>query len=119
VRGNRYLCVQRGSSKYIYISEKFEFPGGKVEPGESNEDALIREIREELNANIKVMGFLIKVQHQYPDFHVEMDGYLCELVSAEVRLSEHKSLAWLPAGELGSLDWAAADLPIVEKLQNL
>ena len=114
---NKYLCVQRGANKYEYIHHKYEFPGGKIESGESEEDALVRELQEELNITLnKICQKIITVDHQYPDFRLIMHAYLCEPNSSEITLSEHIDYKWLERHEMDSLDWAAADLPILELL---
>lgn len=110
------LCVQRPKNKLHYISEKFEFPGGKIEVGESQKDALLRELKEELNINPKVNSFFMTVIHQYPDFELTMHCYLCEVYSRDLLLNEHIDFKWLKVNELLSLDWAGADIPIVNKL---
>ncbi|MEP5324291.1 (deoxy)nucleoside triphosphate pyrophosphohydrolase [Marinobacter alexandrii] len=112
------LCVQRGDGKYDYVSRKWEFPGGKVEIGESLEEAIRREIREELEANLVECFDYITVQHQYPDFFLTMHCFLCPVPDKHVVLTEHIAHMWLPRRELDSLDWAAADLPIVDKLMS-
>ncbi len=116
---NQYLCVQRGASKYEYIHHKYEFPGGKIEEGESEEQALRRELKEELEIEIKsIIKKLSIVDHQYPDFRLIMHPYLCEPMSNNIQLKEHIDFKWLSKNELQKLDWAAADLPIVKELQN-
>lgn len=120
VRDQKILCTQRGPNKYKYISGKFEFPGGKVEPGETKETALKREIAEELNLEISVGQHFVSVTHQYPDFELLMHSYFCKVEDVEVMsLSEHVTHRWLLQDELSDLDWAAADVPIVAKIQNL
>ena len=116
VRDDKILCVQRGENKLSYISKKWEFPGGKVEDGEALEDTIRREILEELNLEISVHEFFVQVNHQYPDFKLKMDTFICEIDSGEPKLTEHIDFRWLLKDELSALDWAAADLPIVEKL---
>lgn len=113
---DQILCVQRPEHKYNYISKKFEFPGGKVELDESSEEALRREIQEELSLDIEVNERLLTVNHEYPDFSIKMHGYLCECEDRELILNEHIDHKWLDASKLSDLDWAAADIPIVEKL---
>lgn len=115
----KYLCVQRGINKYEYISKKWEFPGGKVEANESPENALIREIREELHLDIHSLEFLITVDHTYPDFQLTMHTYLCKSEQPTPTLTEHLQFCWQAAADMNHLDWAAADLPIVEKLSKL
>jgi 8-oxo-dGTP diphosphatase len=115
---NKILCVQRNSNKFEYISYKWEFPGGKVEDNEQLEETIKREIMEELNLNVSISGFLIRVEHEYPDFILTMDTFKCKIVGGELKLNEHVSFKWLETEELSQLDWAAADLPIVEKLKK-
>lgn len=110
------LCVQRPKNKLHYISEKFEFPGGKIEVGESKEEALKRELLEELNLSTKSMSFFLTVVHNYPDFELTMHSYLCKVDSKELTLHEHIDQKWLKINKLDQLDWAAADIPIVNKL---
>ncbi len=112
----RILCVQRSINKYDYISKKFEFPGGKLELNETLEDALRREIKEELKMNIIVKEKFLTVNHNYPDFSLTMHSFLCDAVDGIFTLTEHISHQWLAINNLSELDWAAADLPIVEKI---
>lgn len=118
VRGGKMLCVQRAEHSKEYVSLKWEFPGGKVEIGESREEALVREIREELAVDVLVSDFLMTVEHAYPDFHLTMHVFKCSLESGEIVLNEHVDMTWLSIDELGSLDWAAADVPVVESLMH-
>ena len=110
------LCVQRAKNKLQYISEKFEFPGGKIEHGETQKEALQRELSEELNISADIKSFYFTVVHQYPDFELTMHSYICEIDTKNITLNEHISLQWLNLNELQNLDWAAADIPIVNKL---
>ncbi|MDG1805360.1 (deoxy)nucleoside triphosphate pyrophosphohydrolase [Flavicella sp.] len=110
------LCAQRATSKLDYVSQKFEFPGGKIEKGETKKEALQRELIEELNIKPKINALYLTVVHQYPDFEITMHSFLCDLDSKNVTLNEHISSVWLKKNELLKLDWAAADIPIVEKL---
>lgn len=114
--GDRILAVQRGPGKYPYISYKFEFPGGKVEAGEGPEEALCREIQEELGMTITVNGFLMTVEHPYPDFDLQMHCYHCTVPDPDLQLTEHVQALWCLPSELRALDWAAADIPVVERL---
>jgi 8-oxo-dGTP diphosphatase len=116
---NKILAVQRGPAKYAYISEKWEFPGGKMEAEETEEQTIIREIREELDMQIAVKAKLLTVEHSYPDFHLTMHTYLCETEQSEPILTEHLAFRWLSMDELEVLDWAGADVPIVEVLQQI
>jgi 8-oxo-dGTP diphosphatase len=113
---DRILCVQRGENKYPYISNKFEFPGGKLETGETKTEAIKREILEELNMNIDIQEEFLTVKHEYPDFKIIMHTFKCTCESQELKLTEHISMEWLSINELKKLDWAAADIPIVNKL---
>ena len=118
VRDGKILCVQRAEHEKEYVSLKWEFPGGKVEVGESREEALVREIREELSVDIEVLEFFITVEHTYPDFHLTMHVFKCALQSGEIVLNEHVDMKWLAVEELGSLDWAAADVPVIKSLMQ-
>jgi 8-oxo-dGTP diphosphatase len=110
------LCVQRPPNKLEYISHKFEFPGGKIEDKETNEEALCRELKEELNINPRIDDLFLTVIHPYPDFELIMHSYLCQADTKTITLNEHISSQWLQKEELLTLDWAAADLPIVHRL---
>ena len=89
---------------------------GKIELNETNEEALEREIFEELNIILEIKSFFMTVVHKYPDFELTMHSYLCEVQTKEIVLNEHISLEWLKINELKKLDWAKADIPIVDKL---
>jgi len=115
---NRILCVQRNKNKFDYISEKYEFPGGKIEEGETKVEALQREILEELNMQIEIQSEFLTTHHEYPDFALTMHSYICKCQHATLTLNEHINFMWLPQDELMQLDWAAADIPIVVKLRN-
>jgi 8-oxo-dGTP diphosphatase len=115
--GLYFLCVQRDKGKYDYISYKYEFPGGKVEPGETNEEALKREIREELDLQLYDLQEYIVIDHAYPDFSLTMHCYSASCDNAKPMLKEHIDYKWLTKEELNQLDWAAADIPAVEKIQ--
>lgn len=117
-KDNKILCVQRNENKFDYISKKWEFPGGKVEEDEKIENTIIREIKEELNLDIRVTKFLIQVDHSYPDFRIIMDTFECEIIGGNLFLNEHINFLWLENHELTTLDWAEADVPIVNKLIN-
>jgi len=115
---NKILCVQRNINKYDYISKKYEFPGGKIEPGETEVNALIREIKEELCMDVLVQTKFMTITHEYPDFKLTMHSYICAVEDAKLTLTEHVDFKWLDKNELKKLDWAAADVPIVLKLQK-
>lgn len=113
-----FFCAQRNSNKLDYLAFKYEFPGGKVEEGETKEEALLREIKEELNYAITINEFLVTVDHQYPDFRLIMHAYACTAVDHDYILNEHVEGLWLKKDQLASLDWAAADIPIVDFILN-
>jgi 8-oxo-dGTP diphosphatase len=114
----RIFCVQRGESSKPYISKKWEFPGGKLEAGETREEALIRELKEELRIDVDSFEFVITIDHSYPDFRLIMHSFKCRILNdKEPELTEHLQSKWLIPSDLDVLDWAAADLPIVEALK--
>ena len=113
-RGNReFLCTQRGYGEY---EGWWEFPGGKIEPGESPEAALRREIMEELGVEIAVGELLCTVEYDYPAFHLRMHCFMCRIAGGEIDLREHKSARWLTAETLDSVEWLPADVEVVDKL---
>jgi len=115
---NRILCMQRKESNYSYISKKFEFPGGKVEKNESFENALTRELKEEMDIDVKVTkdNYFASISHNYPDFSLTMQAYIIHVKSSKFVMKEHLSYKWLEKADLLTLDWVAADLPIVKKV---
>lgn len=116
IKNEKILAVQKGKAKFDYVSYKWEFPGGKVEIDESLEQAIQREILEELNIRIIPKELLITVEHTYPDFHLMMHCFICDYEVGDLHLTEHIQLTWLNHSELNTLDWAAADIPVVETL---
>lgn len=118
VFGEEILCMQRNKGKYEYVSYKYEFPGGKVEAGESNVEALKRELKEEMAMEVEAeeKDFFLTVQHKYPDFEVTMHSYVCRVGSKEFVRKEHVDHKWLTKDMLMTLDWAPADIPIVKKI---
>jgi 8-oxo-dGTP diphosphatase len=112
--GNRILATQRG---YGEQKDGWEFPGGKVESNETPEAAIVREIREELNADIEVTGFLTTVEHDYPNFHLSMDCFWARLAEgSEMKLLEHEAAKWLSIEDINSVDWLPADIKVVEAI---
>ena len=113
---DKILCVQRGENKLDYISKKYEFPGGKIEEGETREQTVVREIQEELKMDISINEDYLTVEHEYPDFFLTMHSFICTCENPIVQLTEHIDYKWLATSDMLALDWAAADIPIVEKL---
>lgn len=111
----KILATQRGYGDFKGL---WEFPGGKIEPGETPEEALRREIREELNIDISVEKHICIVEHDYPNFHLTMHCYWCSIVQGELVLNEHQSARWLEKSEWESVEWLPADIVVVKKLQN-
>src|SRR5690554_21645 len=101
--GDEILCVQRPENKLSYISMKFEFPGGKIEEGESKQEALKREIQEELGINLFIGDLFLTVIHSYPDFEITMHSFICEVNTKEIVLHEHISQKWLTTEKLNKL----------------
>ena len=112
---NRIFATQRGYGEW---KDWWEFPGGKMEAGETPEDALVREIREELSAEISVDEFLCTVEYDYPAFHLKMHCYLCSLLTEALHLNEHEAARWLSEDELDSVKWLPADMEVVEKIKD-
>lgn len=112
---NSVFATQRGYGDY---KDWWEFPGGKVEEGETPERALIREIREELDSDIIVEKFLTTVEHDYPKFHLSMDCFWCRVQSGKLTLLEHEAARWLPINDLRQVNWLPADVKVVEAIEN-
>ena len=113
--GNRIFATQRGSGDW---KNWWEFPGGKVEPGETPEQALKREIWEELETRIVVERFVLTVEWDYPKFHLTMHCYLCHVESGNLTLKEHEAAKWLSLNELDSVQWLPADWEVIEMLKG-
>ena len=114
VEGDKVLATQRG---YGEFEGGWEFPGGKVEKGETPEQAIIREIKEELNAEVEVSEFLVQVEHDYPSFHLSMKCYLCSLRDSSFQLLEHHAAKWLDMKHIESVNWLPADVKVVNALE--
>jgi len=114
----KILCMQRGKGKYSYTDYTYEFPGGKIEPRESKEEALIREIQEELNIILDNYEFFQQVSYTYPDFSVTLYFFISYLKSPDFIRKEHINHLWLSPDVLKNLPWAAADATIIDKLKN-
>ena len=113
VKGDKIFATQRGYGEW---KDWWEFPGGKMEAGETPEEALKREIREELSTEISVDEFLCTVEYDYPKFHLTMHCYLCSLLTEALHLNEHEAAKWLKKDELDSVKWLPADLEIVDNI---
>ena len=113
-RDGAYFATQRGYGEFEGI---WEFPGGKIEPGEGREDALKREIQEELGVDITIGELLCTTEYDYPTFHLTMHCYLCSVASGEIELREHKSAQWLTAETLDTVEWLPADITLIEKIR--
>lgn len=116
VRDGKILATQRGYGEY---KDGWEFPGGKIEPGELPEDALVREISEELDACIEAGERLVTVEHDYSDFHLSMQCFFASLKDdSHLKLLEHEASRWLSFDELDDVDWLPADIKVVEALKE-
>lgn len=116
VHDGSIFATQRGYGDW---KGYWEFPGGKVEPGESPEDALKREIREELATEISVDRYVTTVEWDYPSFHLSMRCYLCSVISGSLTLLEHSEATWLDRGHLRSVQWLPADEDIMDEVEGL
>lgn len=116
VDGDKVFATQRG---YGDFKGGWEFPGGKIEVGETPQEALIREIKEELEVDIKVGDLIDTVEYDYPTFHLSMDCFWAEIVSGNLVLREHEAAKWLIKDELDSVAWLPADVTLVEKIKNI
>jgi len=117
INDGKILCTQR-SIDDPYLALKWEFPGGKIEHNESHIQALKREIKEELNADIEVNDFFMTVKHQYAHFHLTMHTYICELKESSLNLNEHHQYQWLYPNQLEKLEWVEADIKVISILEG-
>ena len=111
--GDRIYATQRGYGEY---KDGWEFPGGKIEPGETPEEALVREIREELAVTIEVGEKISTIEYDYPKFHLSMDCFWCRIVDGEIHLQEHEAARWLTKEDLAAVDWLPADRRLIENM---
>ena len=114
--GDRIYATQRGYGEY---KDGWEFPGGKIEPGETPEEALVREIREELAVTIEVGEKISTIEYDYPKFHLSMDCFWCRIVDGEIHLQEHEAARWLTKEDLAAVDWLPADRRLIAEMRCL
>ena len=115
-KGDKIFATQRGYGEW---KDWWEFPGGKMEAGETPEEALKREIQEELSTEISVDEFLCTIEYDYPVFHITMHCYLCSLLTESLHLNEHEAAKWLTKDELDSVQWLPADLEVIKAYREL
>jgi len=115
IHGGKVFATQRG---YGEFKDKWEFPGGKVEPGETPEQALAREIREELDTEIEVGTLIDTIETDYPNFHLSMGCYFCTVKEGHLTLLEHEAAKWLDAEHLESVDWLPADRSLLPAIRS-
>ena len=112
---NKVFVTQRG---YGEFKDGWEFPGGKIEPGETPEEAIVREIKEELDTEVEVIELLDTVEYDYPNFHLSMGCFICKIKSGDLVLKEHEAAKWLTKDTLGSLEWLPADMGLVGGIEK-
>lgn len=115
-RSNRIFATQRGYGEW---KDWWEFPGGKIEKNENPQEALKREIREELAADVEVGDLITTVEYDYPKFHLSMQCYVCSLVSDKLSLLEHEAAQWLSKEELDSVNWLPADMEVIPVIKKM
>ena len=114
-RDGKIFATQRGYGEY---KGKWEFPGGKREEGESGEEALYREIREELDSKVKIEKLICTTDYDYPTFHLTMDVYLASLVEGKLTLLEHEDAKWVSLDSIDNLDWLPADWSVIDEIKK-
>ena len=114
IDNDKVFATERG---YGEFKDGWEFPGGKIDEGETAEEALVREIKEELDTEIEVINLLDTVEYDYPNFHLSMDCFICKVKSGELVLKEHEAAKWLTKEALYSVDWLPADLGLIPKIK--
>lgn len=112
---DKVFATQRG---YGEFKDGWEFPGGKIEPGESPENAIVREIKEELDTEVEVIRLLDTVEYDYPNFHLSMDCFICKIKSGDLTLKEHEAAKWLTKETLYSVDWLPADRGLIKEIEE-
>ena len=114
-KDNKIFATQRG---YGEFKDGWEFPGGKIEDGETPEQALVREIKEELDTDINVRELIDTIEYDYPNFHLSMDCFWCDIVQGGLELREHEAAKWLTKENLYSVEWLPADVELIEKIKK-
>ena len=115
IADGKVFATQRG---YGEFKDGWEFPGGKIDAGETPEEALVREIKEELDTVVEVNELLDTVEYDYPNFHLSMDCFICKIKSGDLVLKEHEASAWLTKETLYSVDWLPADQRLIPQIEN-
>ena len=115
IENGKVFATQRG---YGEFKDGWEFPGGKIEPGETPEEAIVREIKEELDTEIEAVELLDTVEYDYPNFHLSMDCFICKILSGDLVLKEHEAAKWLTKETLGSVEWLPADLDLIPQIEK-
>lgn len=115
IENGKVFATQRG---YGEFKDGWEFPGGKIEPDETPEEAIIREIKEELDTEVEVMELMDTVEYDYPNFHLSMDCFVCKIKLGDLVLKEHEAAKWLTKETLGSVEWLSADLELIPQIEK-
>ena len=115
IENGKVFATQRG---YGEFKDGWEFPGGKIEPGETPEEAIVREIKEELDTEVEVIELLDTVEYDYPNFHLSMGCFICKIKSGDLVLKEHEAAKWLTKDTLGSLEWLPEDMGLVGEIEK-
>ena len=115
IENGKVFATQRG---YGEFKDGWEFPGGKIEPSETPEEAIVREIKEELDTEVEVIELLDTVGYDYPNFHLSMGCFICKIKSGDLVLKEHEAAKWLTKDTLGSLEWLPADMGLVGEIEK-
>ena len=115
IENDKVFATQRG---YGEFKDGWEFPGGKIEPGETPEEAIVREIKEELDTEVEVSELLDTVEYDYPNFHLSMGCFICKIKSGDLVLKEHEAAKWLTKDTLGSVEWLPADMGLVREIEK-
>ena len=115
IKNEKVFATQRG---YGDFKGGWEFPGGKIDAGETPEEALVREIKEELDTEVEVIELLDTVEYDYPNFHLSMDCFICNIKSGDLVLKEHEAAQWLTKETLDSVNWLPADLGLIDKIRE-